>query len=843
MRRTLVRLLLLPTATASVFSGCAGRSDADLVVPSSDEAPLRVEVESEPFSVRIRSRDDRLLLSVVGVESAWNAHLDVLTPGHPWYSSVAPYIGFPAAPLLVVRSDRVCALCDVSLEGGKVTVGLGGATDLAERARLEIVVNADGTADVRVSSRGADNELTLIVEAQPDDRYFGMGMRFNSAEHKGTTVSNWVGEVGIDLPRAEHAASLGRPRVTGGLDRSYVNVPFFLSPKGYGLLLDAYEPSFFDFEDSKPDEVKVKVLAGDATFVVFDGPTPLDVIERYTARTGRIPSVPPAWAFGNWTSGVGSDQGDPKVWPIPGPNETIENLRANDVPVSAIMTEDWNWKDIPKDLSDAYWSYIEDAEPSLLEPDRYRYPDYEADLAAHHRDGVKNLSYVQPSIGPTVLYGSVRGPEYHEAEERGFLVKDGFGQPVTYDFLLGKASQVDFTIPAAKTWWQDTFFAKMQSYGVDGWMNDFGDYTPFNAQFRDGQTGASGHNAYTNLWAQAAREFWEDRQPDGDWVFFARSGSTGMARFASFNFTGDRNATYDRISGMPGNIPGLLSSGMSAHPIGSMDIGAYNCFDPANADPITGYIRPMGKRMFARWVEMGALTPIMRTHRGLYHTCNWLTELNGLWNDDGLAGHWQEQRSADAMALYKTYARLHVQFVPYFLTLAQEAQDRGWPILRHLVLHYPDDPKVYDQDYTFLVGDRVLVAPVLDDGDTRQVYLPAGTWYSWWTGEPFEGPGTYTLDAPIGELPFFLLQGKVLPLFDAHIDTLVSEVGIDPALDGWETANGSMKLVMFGDGDDSLVLWDGTKVACTKVGGQGTCEVTGGPPRTYCTDFSEPRCP
>ena len=133
---------------------------------------------------------------------------------------------------------------------------------------------------------------------------------------------------------------------------------------------------------------------------------------------------------------------------------------------------------------------------------------------------------------------------------------------------------------------------------------------------------------------------------------------------------------------------------------------------------------------------------------------------------------------------------------------------------------------------------RPRVSKVPGRGATeRKLYFPEGRWRHWWTGEVYEGPAWDTVPAPIGEVPLFVLEGKVVPLFDSEIDTLVKEDRDD--VNGWDDANSSMQLMFYGTGKDELKLWDGTIVSCrADVPGEGRCEVDGAPvTRTYSLTF------
>jgi sulfoquinovosidase len=148
---------------------------------------------------------------------------------------------------------------------------------------------------------------------------------------------------------------------------------------------------------------------------------------------------------------------------------------------------------------------------------------------------------------------------------------------------------------------------------------------------------------------------------------------------------------------------------------------------------------PSTKELFLRWTELGAFTPIMRTHEGNKKDENWS------WEKD-----------AETTAHFRRFARVHQALKPDFLSLAQEAAETGAPILRHLMLVFPKDAESRRMSDQFMIGDKLLVAPVVTEGATaRTVYLPPGAWFHVWTGDRYEGGGEVEVAAPIGQPPVF----------------------------------------------------------------------------------------
>jgi len=675
------------------------------------------------------------------------------------------------------KVDRVVSM---EREGDSIVADLGGKSgEPLVRMKAFFIDGRTLKVEMEVLDNDEVNRFRVRFRRDADDRYYGMGERVNAVEHSGERLSNWSEENGLGLSYLSEvwpkAPFNPFPR---GRDTTYFPSPIYINPgKGYGFLLDDVHNSTFDFGKKCKKTLEIENWNERFDFLVFAGETPLELIEAQTAYTGRI-KVPTPWAFAPMNAVV---EGEDRVL------EVARLLREEGIPTTAIWSESWWWR--------VEW-----------EVNRDLYPDYEGMNAALQDDGFRSLAYYQPYI-------SLETKAFAEGDANGYFTKDKNGE--TYDFILGvwAKAQLDLTNPEAREWWVDSFFQNSLDMGVDGWMHDFGEHTPPDSVSYDGRSGWEVHNEYNVTWSKLGREFFDKARPDGDYCFYIRGGYTGVQKYASIMWTGDQNSNFERYDGLPSNLPSILSVGISGHPICTTDIAGFNCFVNRSSD----------RELFMRWTELGALLPVMRIHRGQDEVCD----------------HWSFDRDPETLAHYKDHAILHTALFPYFYTLAHQAADKGWPVIRHLMLHYPDDPETWRLDYQFLVGDRVLAAPVLERGAREwEVYFPEGEWVHWWTGDAFEGPGRAVVSADLGETPLFVRSGKILPLFDSRIDTLAKEDR--PDLMGYDDANASMKFLFHGTGTDEYKLWDGTAIRCERrsMAEQGRCEARGAPvKRTYAYEF------
>jgi len=752
-----------------------GISDPEKAVSLESEF-LRAEVQSRPFGLRILDITGKVLLETTG------AIRFTTVRGQIGFTTIAVMLG-KKSPFDQGVADpwtEVGELVSLEKNGDRIQVGLAQTPGSPAQVQLNIFFPTPKSVRVEAAVLGKPevNRLEIKFQAGPEDRYYGMGERFNSAEQTGNLVYNW----------AQEGCMVGCENTV----TTYFPVPFFLNPAGYGFLLDDTHFSEFDFAKTQSDTLAINDWNHQFNFMVFYGPDPLSVIEEYTAFTGRA-TVPAAWAFAPWVAATaeklqGTANGSDHI------RKVMADCRKNDIPCSAVWSEDWAWGGSGGIASQASGKFQWDL-------NRKRYPDYENVAKELHQDGFRFLGYFMPYLG-------ANSELFKKVADQGVLAKDPKGGPAIFPLIYPRIAEPDLTNPSAREWWEKTFFQKAEDYGVDGWMHDFSEYTPAWAEFSDGRDGWAVHNEYPVLWSKLGREFWDRARPDGDYVFFMRAGWTGSWKYSPLMWTGDSNMSWEKNDGIPSVIAAVNSVGISGSPIAATDIAGYHCL--AN--------QPTDKELFFRWTELGAMLPVMRIHESSGCSSNWL------FNSD-----------QETILLFKKYAALHTSLFPYIYTLADEAADKGWPIVRHLMLHYPDDPGSRNEHYQFLLGDRILVAPVIvDKAREREVYFPPGEWVSWWDGKILKGPGKAVVPAPLDQIPLFIKSGKMVPIFDSQIDTLIKESRDD--LNGWDDANKSIKVLFFGDGEDDYTIWDGTHFHCDSS--SASCQVSNAPvKRIYTFEF------
>lgn len=608
---------------------------------------------------------------------------------------------------IVVRGELAC---DRGATGYALRFSL--ASD--HRLRFEVALD-DPSLD----------RVYLTYGSRAAERFFGFGEQFTWFDLKGARVPIFVMEQGIG--RGSFPLTLGANLSAGsGGDwhTSYASVPHYISSDLRSLYLESTEPPAFDLRDA--DRVTVELFAGRMAGGLVAGDSPLELIEEYTRYAGRMRKLP-GWILSGAV--IGMQGGTERV------RQVREQLAAHDVPVAAFWLQDWVGQRTTSFGKQLWWNW---------ELDRDRYPGWEQLVADLRSGGIRTLTYVNPFLADIAdKKPNLRRNLFEEARSQGFLVRREGGEPYLVQNTDFSAALVDLTNPEARAWMKKVLRDEVIGAGASGWMADFGEALPYDAVLASG-TAREFHNRYPEEWAQLNREAIEEAGLGDEAVFFTRSGFTRSPGRSTLFWLGDQTVSWDEFDGIKSAVTGMLSSGMSGFSLNHSDIGGYT----AIRNPLQSYRR--NKELLQRWTELAAFTPVFRTHEG-----NRPDENHQIFSDE------------DTLEHFARLAKVYQAWAPYRAELVAEAAKTGHPVVRHLFVHYPDDPNVLGLRYEeFLVGTELLVAPVLDPGrDEVRAYLPAGEWVHLWTGERFGNPerGSFqTVKAPIGRPAVFFRSGSAV---------------------------------------------------------------------------------
>ncbi len=496
----------------------------------------------------------------------------------------------------------------------------------------------------------------------------------------------------------------------------YFTIPFYLGVHkdyAYGIFWDNPSRGWIDVGAEQPDRLTFSGSAGELRYYLFSGPDLADVLNRYTELTGRMP-MPPMWALGfhisRWS-----------YYPADKVREIALDFRKRNIPCDAI------YLDIH--YMDGYRCFTWDRE---------RFPAPAVLLKELEEQGFKTVAILDPAIKVDPAY-----KVYESGVREDIFVRYPNGKRFVGPVWPGDAAFPDFTSPKARAWWAAQFDSLLKP-GVAGIWNDMNEPTIFNINADrslpeyvrhdyEGQ-GAShleAHNVYGMLMARASREALEKFKPGKRPFNVSRSAYAGAQRYASA-WTGSNRSTWDHLRL---SINMVMNSGLSGLAFTGPDVGGFS-----------GDVEP---ELYVRWLQLGSMLPYFRVHTGL-----------GTANQEP----WAFGKAHEDIARH--YINLRYQLLPYFYSLFAQNAQSGLPILRPLFMADPSDERLWGIEDAFMVGDALLVAPVLDKGQTeREVYLPRGRWYDYHTCRPVDGGQTICVSAPLNILPLFVRAGRVLPIW------------------------------------------------------------------------------
>lgn len=598
-----------------------------------------------------------------------------------------------------------------------------------------LVSGAAGGGEVVIEldmSAAGGNRTSLGFACADGEHFMGLGGQSWAVDHRGQTVPLWVQEDGIGKPDTPDDVYEGIWALHGRRHSTHTPMPMMLSSRGWALAVDTPTRSIFDLCDTDPDQARLEVWQDRLALHLFVGTTPADAVARMTAWVGR-PAVPPTFAFAPWLDAI---YGEANV------RRVADTLRAADIPVSVIWTEDWRGGN---DKSGGASGYVLEEDWRV---DRTLYPEFEQ-LADHlHQTGFKFLTYANTFIDS-------ESDVFAEAIQLGHTIQRSDGSPYLFTGVKFRdSSMLDLTSPAAVAW-AKAVYTEAIAAGSDGWMADFAEWLPTDARLASGADALEYHNVYAVDWVRLNWELMRDAE-DADGVerlFFARAGHLGSQRYMHVLWAGDQQTDFSEGDGMRSVIPMGIGLGVTGFPYFGHDIAGY----------MSQTTVPTSKELWFRWVTFGALSPVMRTHHGRSARMNWN------WESD-----------SESTAHLRRWAKLHMQLVPYQRAMADQAAQTGAPLFRPFVFDWPTwEPgwSVVDQ---YVLGDRIAVAPVIEEGAVaRSVLLPPGTWYELLDARPITSDGTtpFAATAPMSEIPVFVPDCTLLVAYPPEVDTVVAATG------------------------------------------------------------------
>ncbi len=629
--------------------------------------------------------------------------------------TVAASYGTPTIDAIDVA--RATATVSGRLSGAAGAVGYTLAFTALSTTHLRFVVGVGGPGASRIT------RIRLRIGSAADEGFFGFGQQLTFFNQKGNVLPILVQEhgVGRGRPIITHLVDLFANRGGGNPYVTECPAPHFISSRLRSLFLENLEYSVFDMRPA--DHVDIKVWSPVMTGRILHGETPLDLIEAYSAYSGRMRALP------DWIHDgvIVSVQGGTKV--VRG---KLDELRKGGVPLAGLWIQDWPGVRVTPAGKQLWWDW---------RLDETFYPNWKELVADLESQGARMLIYINPFLSTEEGHNTL----FTEGRQKGYLVEKSGGTPYLIKNTNFSAGLIDLSNPKTRTWIKDVIKTEMiEKAGASGWMNDFGEALPFDAQLSGGADPNVWHNRFPEEWARVSREAIEEAGRGDDIVFFDRSGFTRSPGAATLFWLGDQLQSWDQYDGIKTAVVGILSGGVSGFSLLHSDTGGYVVLKLATSGQQIPVIARTPE-LFMRWMELNAFTAVFRTHEGL-----------------DPAASAQFDTNAATMAHLRRFGKVYKGLAPYRKRLVADAAAHGHPVVRHPFLHYPHDPNTHGLRYQFLLGPDLMVAPVLDKGaDTVAVYFPAGSaWTDLWTGADAGTAGAWaTMPAPLSKPAVFLRKG------------------------------------------------------------------------------------
>lgn len=412
------------------------------------------------------------------------------------------------------------------------------------------------------------------------------------------------------------------------------------------------------------------------------------------------PALMPAWSFGLWLSTSFTTNYDEKT-----ATSFIQGMADRDIPLSVFhfdcfWMKGFNWCDFT-------W-------------DEETFPDPVGMLKRYHDRGLHLCCWINPYIGQA-------SPLFREGMEHGYLLKKTNGDVWQTDLWQAGMGILDVTNPDARAWYCD-HLRKILRMGVDCLKTDFGERIPVkDIAYFDGKDPLHMHNYYTFLYNKMVFDLLKEERGEGEAILFARSATAGSQQFP-VHWGGDNSASY--VS-MAETLRAGLSMSHSGFGFWSHDISGFEQTAPAD--------------VYKRWAAFGLLSSHSRLHGSSSYRVPWLFD----------------EESCDVV---RKFTRLKCRLMPYLYGAAVEAHEHGTPMMRPMMLEFPDDPACDTLDRQYMMGESLLVAPVFHADSHVDYYLPDGLWTSLLDGRKVQGGHWQKETHNFLSLPLMVRPGTVLPM-------------------------------------------------------------------------------
>lgn len=524
-----------------------------------------------------------------------------------------------------------------------------------------------------------------------DEAFYGFGEKFTEFNKRGQTIHCWQQDA-----------------LSTNTEISYKNHPYFMSSRGYSILVNSFTKMTFDMGCKSNVTYGMEVEDSHLDYILFANRDYKGLLSDYVEMTGHIPMIP-RWAFGLWMSKCVYNNQE-EVY------EVVRRAQEEKVFIDVINLDAWQSRD--------------DSGAWVWDKERFPRPQEMIDFLKKNR--IHLCLWIYPYIGESSDY-------FRMAEENGWLVKDETGKALLFYATAAADKKVgcfDFTNPEFREWYASRV-KEIVTMGIGAVKTDFSEAVPENAVYYDGSNGVQGHNKLTYLYARTIYDAMEaEKKTLGERaMLWGRSGYAGSHSIPAA-WAGDSSTHLNNHACI---LQGGLSIAISGVAYWGFDMGGFY-----NTD-YEGYECVPEEEEYIRSAQFGFFAPLSRCHGKTPREP---------WN--------YEVRTKN---IFDHYNSVRHRLLPYLYSSAWQSSLHSIPMMRPLILEFQEDRNVRGIGHEYMLGDSLLVAPVFDQDDFS-VYLPDGKWTDFFTGHIIEGGRWFSFRPNIDEIPVFIRENTIVPMLE-----------------------------------------------------------------------------
>lgn len=496
----------------------------------------------------------------------------------------------------------------------------------------------------------------------------------------------------------------------------YKTIPFYIGMKNdsvYGIYFDNSFRSYFDMGKSNKERIFFGAVGGQLQYYFIHGNNIKEVVKNYSTLTGTM-DMPAKWTLGYQQCRY-SYNSRAEV------EELAKTLRKKEIPCDTI------YLDI---------DYMDKYKVMTFNEETFNNP--KDMIETLHEDGFKIVTIIDPGVKIENDYGV-----YERGLKGDHYVKKHNGDIYEGEVWAGVSTFPDYSNKDAREWWKEEL-KNFISIGIKGIWNDMNEPAIFDNDIKsmpdncihNSDKGiiehAEFHNLYGMFMSRCSKEAQEELRNNTRSFSMTRATFAGGQKYSSI-WTGDNQSTWAH---MRMSIPMNCNLGLSGFSYIGNDIGGFggNCTE----------------ELFIRWMELGTFIPIYRNHSAIF------TRRQEPWSFG---------KRAERIA--KKAIKLRYKLIPYIYAQYYNAHKNGLPVMRPMIMEFPNDINFVDMYSQFMFGDSMLIAPVLHEGDRNKVvYLPKGKWYNYFTHEEYEGGNHYLFEVALNEICVFVKEGTIIPVYN-----------------------------------------------------------------------------